>query len=132
MTLHIQNTGTRKDHGEIGLKESAQRTLLIFPKSLEDFEGKKVVGVDTGLIDQGPTQPRKKTSAQRKSHPPHKVVPARQVPLRVPNPQDEPGEEAAIPASSGVSAASVKKALELLKAYDTSGAIKVLETALAD
>jgi hypothetical protein len=62
MTVHIQTVGTKKDFGEIGLETKGQRTLLIFPKTLRRFAGKRVVGIDYGLLkgDAGEEEPEVK------------------------------------------------------------------------
>lgn len=52
MTVHIQTVGSKKDHGEIGLSEKGQRALLIFPKTLRGFAGKRVVGINYDLLYQ--------------------------------------------------------------------------------
>lgn len=46
MTVLIYNVGSTKDRGEVGLVDAPQRVLLIFPKSLRAYEGRRIVGVD--------------------------------------------------------------------------------------
>ena len=45
MTIHQANVGTRKDYGTVGYKKEPASMLLIFPKSLKRFEGKRIVGI---------------------------------------------------------------------------------------
>lgn len=63
MTVHIHTVGTTKDHGETGLAEGGQRVLLIFPKSLRAFEGRRIVGIDYDLLKEEPQAPKRKPKA---------------------------------------------------------------------
>lgn len=56
MTVHLQTVGSKKDHGEIGLATQGQRTLLLFPKSLRRFAGKRIVGIDYTLLHTDPDE----------------------------------------------------------------------------
>ena len=48
MTILKSETGT--DFGIIGLKESKEARYLIFPKSLQRFAEKRIIGVDWALV----------------------------------------------------------------------------------
>jgi hypothetical protein len=52
LTVRQENTGARKDHGEVGFTADAQSSnlYLVFPKSIKDFEGKRVVGIKYDLL----------------------------------------------------------------------------------
>lgn len=52
LTVRQQNTGARKDHGEVGFIADKQSSnlYLVFPKSIQDFEGKRVVGIKYDLL----------------------------------------------------------------------------------
>src|SRR5688572_17278959 len=58
MTVHQSSVGTRKDYGTVGFaKSSGGGEILIFPKSLKTFEGKRVVGVKYDLLQEPPEIP---------------------------------------------------------------------------
>lgn len=61
LTVHQENVGTKKDFGVIGFHEEPHARFLVFPKSIREFEGRRVVGVKYGLLapDSRPTLPRK-------------------------------------------------------------------------
>jgi hypothetical protein len=69
MTLFQPNVGTAKDYGLIGFGKHPHASLLIFPKRLTKFAGKRIVGINYDLI-QNP-EPRElaelaKTPAKKK------------------------------------------------------------------
>ena len=45
-----QNVGGKKDVGEVGYLKEPGVAYLIFPKSLEAFVGRKIVGIQYGLL----------------------------------------------------------------------------------
>jgi hypothetical protein len=51
MTIHHETVGTAKDLGTVGHTEDAKSLLLVFPKSVKRFEGKRVVGIKYELLD---------------------------------------------------------------------------------
>jgi hypothetical protein len=75
LTVRQETTGTHKDHGEVGFLREAQASnlYLVFPKSLKDFEGKRVVGIKYDLLAEpeprGPVaMTRREFSQGRRNH----------------------------------------------------------------
>ena len=58
MTVKQQTTGTKAERGEVGFDPGPSRQFLIFPKSLQKFAGKSVVGINYDLFIE-PTTRRK-------------------------------------------------------------------------
>jgi hypothetical protein len=56
LTVRQENTGTRKDHGEVGFMREGSNVYLVFPKSLKDFEGKRIVGLKYDLVAEPKTR----------------------------------------------------------------------------
>ena len=54
MTLHQEFAGKGADYGSIGFEKGAAGQVLVFPKSLKSFEGKKIVGVKYELLVSSP------------------------------------------------------------------------------
>jgi hypothetical protein len=52
MTVHHEPVGTKKDYGTIGFVKEKNANYFIFPKSLKQFEGLKVVGINYELIEE--------------------------------------------------------------------------------
>jgi hypothetical protein len=50
MSIHHETAGTAKDHGTVGYTEDPKSLLLVFPKSVKRFEGKRVVGINYDLL----------------------------------------------------------------------------------
>lgn len=50
MSVHQENTGSKKDFGIVGFSPDPLAQWLIFPKSLKGFEGRRVVGVKYDLL----------------------------------------------------------------------------------
>jgi creatinine deaminase len=50
MTVHQTIVGGKKDFGEIGFVRGTYNAYLLFPKSLERWSGKRIVGIDYGLL----------------------------------------------------------------------------------
>jgi hypothetical protein len=48
MTIQKSESGT--DFGIVGFKERKDARYLVFPKSLKRFAGKRIVGIDWGLV----------------------------------------------------------------------------------
>jgi hypothetical protein len=77
MTIHQSAVGTKADYGTVGLEKSAQGQILIFPRSLADFEGKRVVGVNYDLYAEAPVKaPAKPRAAKKKPRPKAKTAAA--------------------------------------------------------
>src|SRR5688572_28110183 len=52
MSVHQTVVGGKKDFAEVGFVQGVHIALLLFPKSLKTFKGKRIVGIDYGLIEQ--------------------------------------------------------------------------------
>lgn len=50
LTVHQENVGTKKDFGVVGFHEEPQAQFLVFPKSIREFVGRRVVGVKYELL----------------------------------------------------------------------------------
>jgi len=50
MTVHQTIVGAKKDFAEIGFQAGANAAYWLFPKSLEEFEGRRIVGIDYDLL----------------------------------------------------------------------------------
>jgi hypothetical protein len=76
MTVHTENVGSKKDYATIGFSEQKHSTYLIFPKSLRQFEGMKVVGIKYDLIEEPiPKDPaRVRTSGSATPNPEPKPI----------------------------------------------------------
>jgi hypothetical protein len=52
MTVRQENAGGATDRGEIGFDEGPERQYLLFPRSLQRFADRKVVGIKYDLIEE--------------------------------------------------------------------------------
>ena len=50
MTVHQTIVGAKKDFAEIGFHSGANVAYWLFPKSLEEFAGRRIVGIDYDLL----------------------------------------------------------------------------------
>ncbi len=50
MTVKQETVGTRKDFGLAGFHPEKNVSFLVFPKPIDPFEGKRIVGIDYGLL----------------------------------------------------------------------------------
>jgi hypothetical protein len=50
MTVHQASGATKTDYGTVGYQKGDSEQILIFPKSLKPFEGKRVVGMKYDLV----------------------------------------------------------------------------------
>lgn len=55
MTLHQELHGGKKDFGSVGFLKDRHAQLLVFPKSLRRFSGRKVIAIDYSLIAKDPS-----------------------------------------------------------------------------
>jgi hypothetical protein len=55
MTIDQLNTGTRRDIGLVGFQPGANRSWLVFPRSIAQFKDQRVIGIDYDLIEDAPT-----------------------------------------------------------------------------
>ncbi len=65
MTIRQQLRGPHKDAGEVGYFPERNVQLLLFPRSLRRFEGKRIVGINYDLIGNEPTSGGKVTAPDR-------------------------------------------------------------------
>jgi hypothetical protein len=73
LTVHQSAVGTRADHGTVGFEKTAQGQVLIFPRSLAKFEGKRVVAIRYDLYTHAPvTATAEKLKAERPKKKPKK------------------------------------------------------------
>lgn len=131
MTLHQELRGPRKDFGTVGLHRESAAQVLVFPKSLRRFAGRKVVGIDYRLVgseshNAGPKVKPRPGPAPSTFVPPraqHPVLPKDDVP-RGPISKEESGESLPSPKTADHSPArspeelrrEIRKALAELKA----------------
>ena len=66
MTVHQRPSGTKTDFGIIGFEKNVAGQVLIFPKSLKAFAGKRVVGVKYDSIE-WPAVPKNQQAAKIRS-----------------------------------------------------------------
>lgn len=52
MSVHQAVVGSKKDFAEVGFVDEGHIALLIFPKSLKEYSGRRIVGVDYDLVEQ--------------------------------------------------------------------------------
>ena len=67
MTVNQETVGTRKDFGLAGFHLEKNVSFLVFPKPLDPFEGKRIVGIDYGLLkrESGERQPKRRAKKKR-------------------------------------------------------------------
>lgn len=71
VTLHQEPAGNKTDYGTVGFQKGAAGQVLIFPKSVKAFAGKRIVGVKYDLLESKPI-PKSKQAPPPK--PPQKRV----------------------------------------------------------
>src|SRR5687767_9185240 len=69
MTVHQETVGSRKDYGTVGYTRDKQGQVLLFPKSLAPFEGRKVLGVKYDLLEAPAAGPRRRTKSEKARKP---------------------------------------------------------------
>ena len=52
MTIRIHPVGNRAEFGIVGFQKEKNVLFLLFPKSLDDFKGKRIVGVKLELVEE--------------------------------------------------------------------------------
>ena len=91
MTVHQTAVGTKADYGTVGLAKAAQGQILIFPHSLADFEGKRIVGVNYDLYADAPVKAPAAKRAKKKAPAKKSKVPKETATAKIlPFPKDEP------------------------------------------
>src|SRR5688572_8992190 len=81
VTIKQDPTSNRKDFGIVGYVKEKYATYLIFPKSLEEFNGQRVIGIDYGILQSADVRVGGKVPAAPKK----------------PKPKEEKTKAAAIP-----------------------------------
>ena len=72
VTLKQDPTSTRKDFGTVGYLKEKYATYLIFPKSLREFSGQRVIGIDYSILQSADVRIGGKVPAPRKQLEPKK------------------------------------------------------------
>jgi len=72
VTIKQEPTSTRKDFGIVGYVKEKYATYLIFPKSLKDFDGQRVIGIDYSILQSADVRIGGKVPAPRKKPEPKK------------------------------------------------------------
>src|SRR3954453_18306092 len=50
LTVKQETVGTKKDFGIVGFHREPNVAYWIFPKSIQRFDGKRIIGIDYGLL----------------------------------------------------------------------------------
>lgn len=124
MMVHQETVGTAKDFGTIGFDRKVAGQILVFPKSLEDFAGSRIVGVNYDLIEE---ELETKMGARRKKNA-AKARPSREAE----KPRDEPRDEEPVsePEENPEVAElkhGIKRAIEMLEGGKQVPAFKLLQ-----
>lgn len=64
LTVKQETVGTRKDFGVVGFHREAKAAYFVFPKPLDKYEDRKIVGIDYALLDVPPADSRGRGSAK--------------------------------------------------------------------
>jgi hypothetical protein len=85
LTVRQENTGVRKDHGEAGFiaDRHSSNLYLVFPKSIKEFEGKRVVGIKYDLLTEA--KPRGPVASRRPKRPEARA--GKEAPVPKPTPE---------------------------------------------
>jgi hypothetical protein len=73
VTVKQDPTSNRKDFGIVGYVKEKYATYLIFPKSLRQFKGQRVIGIDYSILESADVRIGGKVSAPRKKPAPKKA-----------------------------------------------------------
>lgn len=93
VTVKQDPTSTRKDFGVVGYVKEKYSTYLIFPKSLREFSGQRVIGIDYGILESADVRIGGKVPAPRKTPPPKKERSAAISNKKPPKPEPKPKPE---------------------------------------
>jgi hypothetical protein len=66
LTVHQELHGGRKDFGLPGFHPEKRAQYLLFPKGLARLEGRRVIAIDYGLVDQAATSSARNAPATRR------------------------------------------------------------------
>ena len=72
VTIKQEPTSKRKDFGIVGYVKEKYATYLIFPKSLQEFSGQRVIGIDYSILQSADVRVGGKVPARRKKPEPKK------------------------------------------------------------
>ena len=137
MTVHRNEAGANTDFGEIGYVPGPMRELLVFPKSLGRFDGKRVIGIKFDMLKERTVPADQRVDSAKPGKPP-KVRRAQEKPIPVPE-TDHPTPVESTP--SGVEEvaaelkaikADVRKALNALSKDQHVTAYRILKEALGE
>lgn len=136
LSVHQETVGTKADYGEVGEHHDGPTQLLIFPKSLRTFAGRRVVGVKYDLLEESgepepapqaaPAKPKAKARTPKPKRPkaaPKKPAPAKEEPPP-PAAKKEPDAKELM--------RGIKRALRLLDQGRQLPAYRVLEELLEE
>ena len=139
MTVHQETAGAKKDYGEIGYTGDKSASLLVFPKSLRAFAGKRVIGVKYDLLEPVKTAPPRKETAspkpapRRKAERPETAAAPPKLRVFVPG-EDEPQPRSPAPADASREVerlrGEMRKAIKALAQGKDVAAYQLLERAL--
>ena len=73
-------TSNRKDFGIVGYAKEKYATYLIFPKSLREFSGQRVIGIDYSILQSADVRVGGKVPAPRKKLEPKEAKPEKPKP----------------------------------------------------
>jgi len=86
LTIHQQNVGTKKDVGTVGYEQDGPAQVLVFPKSISQFSGAKIVGINYELLEKeirtpeprNRRSPKGRVSSPPKPHPKTHAAPKKE------------------------------------------------------
>lgn len=122
LSVRQETVGSKADHGSVGDDDDGKAQILVFPKSIKRFEGRKVIGVKYDLLKQPPAQkttvkkPSKKVPSKAKAQKEHDHVKVEEV-KKVTRPKLDRDELIA----------GIRRAMELLDDGKTVAAYRTLE-----
>ena len=73
MTVHQDLVGNKADQGTVGFEPGRARQFLIFPKSLFEFKGVRIVAVKYDLLEDGVQNAQAKPAKAPKEAPPEPI-----------------------------------------------------------
>jgi hypothetical protein len=130
----VHQSGSDTDYGTVGFERAAKGQILVFPRSLEPFEGARIVGVNYELLESASArkkpQDRKskspnvppKRKAKDKTAAPVPPTSDKVVTFRKPEPEEEEEDEEVTDLKSGI-----HHAMELLEAGKQVTAFNILK-----
>ena len=95
VTIKQEPTSKHKDFGIVGYVKEKYATYLIFPKSLREFDGQRVIGIDYSILQSADVRIGGKVPAPRKKPEPKKAktksaaIPKPEPPRPAPKPKPE-------------------------------------------